>query len=376
MFRLVLSILFLLISSLAVLKAPTNLLWQLSIAVTEWGHIFAIIIIMSLLFPWWNTDMGKLSAVISSVALMLSLSPIVRALMIEGRTEKAIAQTFGTTDNKDFRPKALVLSELFTGIKNPAVAYKNIVYAIYPDRDVTLDFYPTKVKNAPCVIVVHGGGWYSGDSQQLAPLNSYLAARGYAVVAINYRLAPKYQYSQQIEDVHNAVAYVKAHAEELGIDSTNLVLLGRSAGAQLVLQAAYTVTDKDIKGVVSFYAPADMVWGYSLPCNKLIMDSRKVLDEYIGVSCFVDESKYTAASPIEHITADAPPTLLLHGEPDVMVAFEQRRRLNEKLNKLGVKHLLVDLPWATHGYDFNFSGPGSQISTYAIERFFASVTRK
>ena len=84
----------------------------------------------------------------------------------------------------------------------------------------------------------------------------------------------------RFEDIHNAISYLCKHADELNIlIPINFVLLGRSAGAQIALLAAYTLHDPHVKGVIDFYGPADMVWGYSIPSNPLIMDSRKVMDE-------------------------------------------------------------------------------------------------
>jgi acetyl esterase/lipase len=161
----------------------------------------------------------------------------------------------------------------------------------------------------PCIIVVHGGSWSSGDSKQLPELNSFLAAKGFNVAAINYRMAPKYQTPAPVEDIKQALAYLTKHAGELHIDTNKFVLLGRSAGAQIALLAAYTLHDKRIKGVIDFYGPADMVWGYSIPSNPLIMDSRKVMERYIGGSYKQVPAKYVACSPLEFAETGAIPTL-------------------------------------------------------------------
>lgn len=98
------------------------------------------------------------------------------------------------------------------------------------------------------------------------------------------------------------------------------------------------------------------------------------MEGYLGGSFDGNPAAYRASSPVECANAESPPTLLLHGHPDVLVAYEHSRRLAARLASLGVPHFSVDLPWATHGYDFVFSGPGSQISLYFLERFLAEVT--
>lgn len=222
--------------------------------------------------------------------------------------------------------------------------------------------------------MVHGGSWAGGDSQQLPELNSYLAAKGYNVASINYRMAPKWQTPAPVEDIQATIAYCRSHADELHIDTNNFVLIGRSAGAQIALLAAYTLHEPALKGVVDFYGPADMVWGYSIPSNPWIMDSRKVMEDYIGGSYTKVPGKFHACSPLEFVNKQSVPTLIIHGENDVLVSREHSRRLDLKLTQNGVKHYWLKLPWATHGFDYNLNGPGGQLSTYAVETFLKAVS--
>jgi acetyl esterase/lipase len=221
--------------------------------------------------------------------------------------------------------------------------------------------------------VIHGGAWSSGDSKQLPELNSALARAGYNVAAINYRKAPQYQNPLPVVDVKNTLVYLRAHADVLNIDTNNFVLLGRSAGAQIAMLAAYTLKDKSVKGIIDFYGPADMVWGYSAPASPLVMDSRGVMEQYLGGTYSEVQRNYFNSSPIEFVASDSPPTLIIHGANDVLVAYEHSRRLDQKLQQYGIKHYWLKLPWATHGFDFNLRGPGGQLSTYAVMRFLDNV---
>jgi acetyl esterase/lipase len=195
------------------------------------------------------------------------------------------------------------------------------------------------------------------------------------VAVINYRLAPKYHSPAPVEDVRDAIAYLKKHADQLQIDTGNFVLLGRSAGGQIALLAAYTLKNAGIKAVIGYYAPADMVWGYSAPASPLVMDSRKVMENYLDGSYDKVPHNYQASSPILAVNKNSVPTLLIHGENDVLVAYEHSRRLNDKLQQLGVKHFLLTLPWATHGCDYTLNGPSGQLATYTVDRFINQVTR-
>ena len=139
--------------------------------------------------------------------------------------------------------------------------------------------------------------------------------------------------------------------------------------------AAYTMHDKDLKGVVDFYGPADMVWGYSIPASPLIMDSRKVMEQYIGGSYSQVPQKYFDCSPLIYVDKQSVPTLIINGSNDVLVSPEHSHRLNGALQNSGVKHYWLQLPWATHGFDFNLNGPGGQLSTFTVLQFLNTVTK-
>ena len=193
---------------------------------------------------------------------------------------------------------------------------------------------------------------------------------------MNYRFAPKYHYPAPVEDFNEVLAYINRKAADWNIDTTNIVLIGRSAGGQIALQAAYTQNIPQIKGVVSFYAPADMAWGARIVTNKLVLDADKVLSEYIGGSVHDVPEKYDASSAPPFVGKSTPPTLLIHGQNDAMVAYNHSVRLKRKLDEHHIPNYLLDLPTATHGCDYNFSGPSGQTSTFAIERFIHAVIGK
>jgi acetyl esterase/lipase len=151
------------------------------------------------------------------------------------------------------------------------------------------------------------------------------------------------------------------------------VLLGRSAGAQLALLVAYTANDPAIRGVISFYGPTDFPYIYTHPTNPAVLDSDRVLKQFLGGGLEQAPATYDAASPVNFVGHDTPPTLLIHGGRDELVWPINSQLVAERLEAAGRPYVLLDLPWATHGCDFNFTGPCGQISTYAVERFLAAV---
>lgn len=370
MIRLIIIILLFLLSLLSAFNAPTYHLWLMAIAVTEYPLIFTGLTVLALLAGFWSKKYNLIGSITGVMALLLYLSPVARSYNVAATLPAEMDVSLGKKTYETEKPFNLV--KMFSSV--PEAAYTTLTYVKYPDVQLDLDFYSAQGKGKrPCVIVIHGGSWSSGDSKQLPELNAYLAKAGYNVAAINYRKAPQYKSPFPIEDVNNALKYLHQHADSLNIDTTHFILLGRSAGAQIALLAAYTLKNAGIKGVIDFYGPADMVWGYSLPANPLVMDSRAVMENYLGGTYQQVPQNYASSSPIEFVNKNSPPTLIIHGGNDVLVAYEHSRRLNEKLQQNGVKHYWLKLPWATHGFDYNLNGPGGQLSTYAIMRFLKSI---
>jgi acetyl esterase/lipase len=188
-----------------------------------------------------------------------------------------------------------------------------------------------------------------------------------------YRLAPHHRFPAPIEDVKGVIQFAKKNAECLSIDSTRIVLLGRSAGGQVALSAAYTLAEPGIKGVVNFYGPADMAWGYNNPTNPLVMDSRNIMENYLGGTPQDVPQQYSRSSATETVTSASPPTLMIFAENDPLVSARHGNLLSEKLTAAGVSHYALYLPWATHAFDYSLNGPGGQLSTWTIKSFLAAV---
>lgn len=380
MIRLVFIILLFLTSLLALFKAPMYYLWLLAIVVTEFPLVFIGITSLVIISGAWVSSCRLAGSVLGIITLIIFLTPVIRAYWIAKDLKQEMTSALSSTDTrssaspfkKDIEPFSFW--KMFS--RTASISYHTLTYVTYPDISLRLDFYPSQTTGKrPCVIVVHGGAWNSGDSKQLAELNSYLSKVGYNVAAINYRMAPEYQSPAPVQDVQASLKYLLSHADELNIDTNNFVLLGRSAGAQIALLAAYTLHNEGIKGVIDFYGPADMVWGYSAPASPLVMDSRGVMERYLGGPYQLVPQNYTMSSPLAFVNRLTVPTLIIHGYNDVLVAYEHSRRLNEKLQQNGIKHYWLKLPWATHGFDFNLTGPGGQLSTYAVEVFLSNITQ-
>ena len=262
----------------------------------------------------------------------------------------------------------------------PVVPVRTEIYARPGGQELKLDVYlPPFAKDSsarrPGLVVIHGGGWDSGDNTQLTEWNHRWAARGWVVAALNYRLAPAHPWPAQRDDVAAAIAWVKTNAVQLGLDEHRLVVLGRSAGGQIATAVAFGARDPDIRGVISLYAPHDMPFAYSVSREDDALNSIKLMKQYFGGPPDTPERKalYDSASGQLLARPDSPPALLIHGYPDTLVWYRHSRRLTARLQEIGVPVTHLELPWATHAFDFNPDGPAGQLTDAAIAEFLERV---
>jgi acetyl esterase/lipase len=364
---------------LAVLPPQSYRLFQARLTASEgsaWVMIAALLALAS-------ARPGRRGAIVASMAVVsiaASSVPILRAYAAAATLRDDIAQALGPLPARlpaaMSRKAPVVLADLVGGVGLPEMQPRTMVYATIDGRELLLDILTPPGADrppAPGVLVIHGGGWAGGARTEFSGLARYLASRGYVVISMDYRLAPVWRFPAARDDVASAVQAVEAHAGEFGMDPHRLALLGRSAGGQLALLHAYAAHDPAIRGVVSFYGPTDLVYGYEHPADLKVYDSTAVLTRYIGGPLADQVRAYRAASPIEFAGAQSPPTLLVHGVPDELVEVEQSRRLDRRLTELGVKHVLVELPWASHACDYFLRGPCGQVSTFAVEQFLARI---
>jgi acetyl esterase/lipase len=361
---LILSVFAVLIALLNFVRLPdTTLWWKVTLGVNEYGHWMVLLLLIQAGLAVWATEGPWRWAILGlcSVAGAGFLRPAMGAARL----------------SDDFSWVRLFWSPA-TGVGT----VRTEVYARPGGRELKLDLYlPPLGKDSnrgrPCLIVIHGGGWDSGDNTQLTDWNHRWAARGWAVAAINYRLAPAHPWPAQRDDVLAAIAWVKANADRLGLDAGRLVVLGRSAGGQIATAAAYGARDPAIRGVIALYAPHDMQFAWGVSREDDALNSVRLMRQYFGgpPDAPARVALYDSASGQLLARGDSPPTLLVHGHPDRLVWYRHSRRLAARLAELGVDCTHVELPWATHAFDYNPDGPGGQVTDAAISKFLERVTQ-
>ena len=374
MLKLIFAIVLFLFSMLVLFKAPANILWLIAVAITNFPYIPMLLAALSFYMGVKQHKFHWVIMLFSFAAFIIFSLPVISAYNKRSNVQFAMKNIFPVKEENNL-PEVFSFFKMFS--TNINVPYKTFVYKIKDSFNLTADFYPAVLNiKSPLVIVIHGGSWQSGDSRQLPELNSYLAKKGFNVASINYRLAPAYKAPVPVEDTKDAIKYFIENAEELNIDTNKIVLLGRSAGAQIALNAAYDFHLPNIKGVVSYYGPADMVWGGQIKVSKLVLNTDLIYDNYFGGNYKQVPNKFVESSALESADETSPPTLLIHGNTDPLVSFNHAVHLQKKLNQLKVPNYFLQLPFATHGCDYSLKGPAGQVCTYAVERFIKSVTDK
>jgi acetyl esterase/lipase len=359
------------------IRAPDSVLfWKMAVATTEYGHLFVLFPFGLAVLAGVLTDGPWRAGLLFLCGLAAAglLRPVGGAWRLAADLPRQLTAAMGTSAGT---PPAFSFGRLYVHSR-PTALMETEVYSRVGGQELTLDFYRAlRPEPAPCLIVVHGGGWDSGDSSQLADWNRRWAARGYAVAAVNYRLAPRHTWPAPRDDLRAAIAWLKQNAARLGIDRRRLVLFGRSAGGQIAAAVGYGACDPDIVGVVSLYAPQDMPFAWSVSREDDALNSVALLRRYFGGAPDTPARRalYESASAQLMVGPRTPPTLLIHGVPDTLVWHRHSRRLAERLREAGVPHFLLELPWATHGFDYNPDGPGGQLADYVIARFLAAVTQ-
>jgi alpha-L-fucosidase 2 len=203
-------------------------------------------------------------------------------------------------------------------------------------------------RQAPAVVLLHGGGWEAGDRvTYITPLFATLAHAELAWFSVDYRLTPAVRHPEQLEDVRAAIAFIRRHARQFGIDPQRLVLVGESASAQMVTLLA--AEDRTLAGVVSFYGVYDFI--------PMVTDAgpRSLSARLFGRTVLDEETSRVLReySPLHRAGRGMPPILLIHGTGERL--WEQGLRMAERLRELDVRHELIRLEDAPHGME-NWEG--------------------
>lgn len=266
----------------------------------------------------------------------------------------------------------------------PATRTRDVVYGHKSGMGLVMDvFQPKADANGAAVIFVVSGGWVSDTNWLsqgvIAPFVIEPVKRGYTVFAVHHGSQPKFTVPEVVSDIKRAVRFIRAHAKEYGVDPQRIGITGASAGGHLSLMmgtagdagdaAASDLVERQssrVQAVACLFPPTDFLnYGgenrYAFGSGELLFGFRTAIDvrdldpKTQRLERSDDDKKQRdlaqSISPITHVTADDPPTLIVHGDADKLVPIQQAELIIEKLKKAGVQAELITRPKRDH--DFN-----------------------
>lgn len=234
------------------------------------------------------------------------------------------------------------------------VSVEERVDVVYDARfdDTRMDIYlPDDGQRArPAVLFVHGGGWQAGGKEYHRPDAERLAASGWVAATVEYRLSDEAVFPAGYQDVHCALAYVRANADELGVDPDRIAVAGMSAGGHLVSLLGVAADDARIATDCEHgpTGPPAAVISAAGPQDLREIAWAEAVQKFVGGTIEELPEQYELASPITHVHEDAPPFLLMHGTFDVFVDVEDSERMDAALREAGVDSRIVTFTGAGH----------------------------
>lgn len=220
--------------------------------------------------------------------------------------------------------------------------YDDISYGPY-GKDNLLDIYTLKNVDdlMPAIVNIHGGGWVYGNKEVYQFYCMNLALKGFTVVNINYRLAPENRFPSAVEDINSVMQFLEKNGASYHIDKDRLILVGDSAGGQLVSHYAAILTNPDFAKLFDFVVPNVTVKALGLNCGAyngkaLALDPKdEVFQEYLGTYGSVPSAlQLEMIDTMSNITSQFPPSYIMSTEVDFLLP--EAEPMYQKLCGLGV----------------------------------------
>jgi acetyl esterase/lipase len=264
---------------------------------------------------------------------------------------------------------------------------RGVVYSEQGTHRLKLDVYepldhPRGGGLRPAVMQIHGGAWVVGSkNDQGVPLLNHLAANGWVGFNVEYRLSPRAKFPTHLVDCKAALAWIREHAGEYGIDPGFIVVTGGSAGGHLTalmaltgndpaFQPGFESADTSVQAAVPFYGVYDL-----LDREKDQLDTflRFMEDVVMGSHPDDDPEGWASYSPIDRIHGDAPPMMIIHGDNDVLVPVAGARRFAAALRRASSNPVVyAELHGAQHAFDM-FPSVRTVRTVEYVERFLSHL---
>ncbi len=271
-------------------------------------------------------------------------------------------------------------------VPDGVIAHRDLEYAKVGDKQLLLDLYvPENTQQPlPLIVWVHGGAWRAGNKKHCRAMS--FTERGYVAASISYRLSQEARFPAQIEDCKAAIRWLRANADKYSIDPSRIGVWGSSAGGHLVallgtagdvkqLEQQHQHQDQSsrVQAVCDFFGPTDFLRmdKDSLPQSPFEHDDVKSPEsQLIGGPIQEHPAKVAKANPITYVTKDDPPFLIVHGDQDRLVPWQQSKYLFEAMQAKGLDDVQLHIvKGAGHGFG------GREEVNKKVEKFFDRVLK-
>ena len=256
------------------------------------------------------------------------------------------------------------------------IVYRRVAGTILK-LDVVAPAEPGRTR--PAIMQIHGGSWVMGDKREQGwPLLSHLAANGWVCFNVNYRLSPGATFPDHLVDLKAALAWIREHADEYGVDPRFIAVTGGSAGGHLAALMALTANDpeyqpgfEDADTTVQAAVPIYGVYDFTsrLGTNRLPFWYRRLEQQIMKAFRSEEPDKFRRASPIDQIHPEAPPFFVIHGDRDTLAPVEEARYFAAELRQVSKSPVVyAELIGAQHAFDL-FCSPRTAHMVVAVLKF-------
>lgn len=285
-------------------------------------------------------------------SVFVSLFLLINLFELKAQTDTSY--TVYSTYNKEIKKFPFI--EIVKDKKhNNVIAKLDVVYNKLVSRDLHLDAYYNKSKKQqPAVVIIHGGGWKSGNKFQMKEVAQEIASKGYSCFTIEYRLSPEVKYPAALFDVKNAIKYIRSNSKLFNVNPDKIAVLGCSSGGQMAALIGTTNNDLafespsenkenasvqaiiDIDGIVAFKHPES--------------EEGTVASLWLGGTYEEKPNVWNQASALNHVSATTPPILFINS--DKIRFHAGRTDMISKLNDYNIYSEVKNIPNSPHSFWF------------------------
>lgn len=261
---------------------------------------------------------------------------------------------------------------------------KDIEFARIGEMPLKLDLHLPEKPSSPLIVYVHGGAWRAGTKNDM-PLGK-LVEQGFAVASVDYRLSTVAPFPAQAHDIKAAIRFLRANATKYALDTSRIVIAGSSAGGHLAAIVGVTNGNVElegkvgkhlkessaVQGIISLYGASNLttILAQSTPHGLSVrVPALKLL---LSGSPTEKSELARLASPVAHVDAQDPPLLLIHGDADPQMPFEQSQELKKAYEAAGRPVQLEVIHGGKHGGGAFYDAERTEVMT----KFLETVVRR